>query len=157
MTSPELSQSITFYSSLLMPWVIKDRVNLILQRGRGEEVRSQKGFRTLKCTIMNRFIESDGTSGNCSSPYLEGWVISTTYPKVLVSQFESAMQQRCAPAWDRGAAEAHTQVWWGCLWSVLFTDVSSQGWLKEITFFKRILREKCSLLVCPVLGMGNKM
>lgn len=40
---------------------------------------------------------------------------------------------------------------------MLFTDVSSQGWLREITLFKQNLREKCSLLVRPVLGMGNKM
>jgi len=41
--------------------------------------------------------------------------------------------------------------------SVLFSDVSLQDWLKEITVFETSLREKCSLLVHPILGTGNKM
>lgn len=55
------------------------------------------------------------TFGSINSAYLEGWVISIAYPGVLISQFESAMQQRCAPGWDQGAQGAQSQVGWSCL------------------------------------------
>lgn len=40
-------------------------------------LQSQKGFHMLRCTILNRFIDFDGTFGNSNSACFEGWVIST--------------------------------------------------------------------------------
>lgn len=85
-------------------------------------LQPQKSFHMLKCTIVDRFIES---FGNSNSACFEGWVISTAYPRVLISQFESAVQQRCAPGWDRGTAGAHFQVWWSCLLSSRLDVVSA--------------------------------
>lgn len=66
----------------------------------------------LKCTIINKFTESFSSS---NSACFEGWVMFTAHLRVLISQFEPATQQRCAPWWDWGAAGARSQVWWGCL------------------------------------------
>lgn len=64
-------------------------------------LQSEKGFRMLKCTIMNRFTES---FGNSNSAYFEGWVISAAYCRVLISQFESAMQP-CSKGVLQGGTE----------------------------------------------------
>lgn len=85
------------------------------QRSPVQFIQLQKGFCMLKCIIVTGFIDSDVTFGSINSAYLEGWVISTAHPDVLISQFESAMQQRCAPRWDRGAPGAQSQVGWSRL------------------------------------------
>lgn len=81
-------KSVTFYSCLLMPRVIKEGVHLILQRGRGEEVPSRHTK-----AVVNRFTEPDRTSYDSDYACSEEWVISAACPAVLISQFRAADQQ----------------------------------------------------------------
>lgn len=81
-------QSVTFYSCLLMPGVIKEGVHLILRRGRGEEVPSSHTK-----AAVNRFTEPNMASYNSDYTCFEEWVIYAVFPAVLISQFWVAGQQ----------------------------------------------------------------